>query len=46
MNRLKKIGKGILGGTTVVIGAAIGFGSGFLQLTTEELINGIIDNLF
>lgn len=46
MNKLKKIGKGILGGATIAVGAAVGLGTGFLQVAAEELIADMIDKLF
>ena len=46
MNKLKKIGKGILGGAIVVTGAAIGIGAGIIQVAAEDLIIELIDNIF
>lgn len=46
MNKLKRIGKGILGGATIAIGAAAGLGAGFLQVAAEEALTAIIDNIF
>lgn len=46
MNKLKRIGKGILGGAVLTVGAAAGFGLGALQLIAEEAIVQAIDNIF
>lgn len=46
MNRLKRIGSGILGGTAVVVGAVAGYGLGALQTAAEDLVVAFIDNMF
>lgn len=46
MNMLKKIGKGIINGTTFTVGITAGLGAGALQLIAEEAILKIIDEIF